>query len=699
MKTLLGAARDALGRVVNRTPVPYVGRAEALSLPFGRRSGVDAQLEAMGSNGVLFPIISALTEATSAVEWDLWRKSPSGEPEDRVKVDRHLALTIWNKPNGFFTRGELVESVQQHVDLVGEGWLVVARDPRVPALPLELWFVRPDRITPVKSPTEFLVGYIYTGPNGEQVPLEQQDVMMLRLPNPMDPYRGMGPVQAILTDLDSSKYSAEWNRNFFLNSAEPGGIIEVEDTLTDDEFKLMTTRWREQHQGVSQAHRVAVLERGKWVDRKFSMRDMQFAELRRVSSDVIREAYRMPGFVLGQLGDVNRATAEAAKAWFAEQMTTPRLERWKAMLNNDWLPLFGKNAALELEFDYRDPVPANSEANNAERDSKVNAAQKMTSSGYDGKIVGEWLELPEELAASWEKPAPPVAPGVGTAGDNAGSPGSVPGAPQGGGAARAESRQRIRHHHRYLVNVDSTEIDLSQVQADWQAALTELLAQWENVTAAQREQIMQQVQVAVDADNPSQLGNMVVTTSTGTALLMAAMVALAAAGAAALIAEAAEQGVHIQAGTAEAEELAKIAAVTADLLGDGLVNAAGREAVRNYHPTAVGSEVAQKVDDHLVSLSDSFLRDNLGGALSRAQAAGRIATLLLAPEASMYSSEILDTSICKPCRQVNGKFLGLSSQMAQVDRLYPNGQYIACLGGIRCRGQVVAVWRPDQVRR
>ncbi len=237
------------------------------------------------------------------------------------------------------------------------------------------------------------------------------------------------------------------------------------------------------------------------------------------------------------------------------------------------------------------------------------------------------------------------------------------------------------------------------MQEDWQAALTELLAQWDNITAAQRDQIMQQVEVAVDADNPSQLANMVVTTSTATALLMAAMVALAALGAAALVAEAAEQGVHVQPATAEAEELAKIAAATADLLGDGLVNAAGREAVRHYHPTAIGSEVAQSVDDHLASLSDAFLRDNLGGALSRAQAAGRMATLLLAPEASMYSSEILDTAICKPCKQINGKFLGLSSQMAQVDRLYPNGQYIACLGGVRCRGQVVAVWRPTQVGR
>ena len=36
-------------------------------------------------------------------------------------------------------------------------------------------------------------------------------------------------------------------------------------------------QWEEQHRGVSRAHRVAILEQGKWIDRKYTMRDMQFA--------------------------------------------------------------------------------------------------------------------------------------------------------------------------------------------------------------------------------------------------------------------------------------------------------------------------------------------------------------------------------------------------------------------------------------
>ena len=33
--------------------------------------------------------------------------------------------------------------------------------------------------------------------------------------------------------------------------------------------------------------------------------------------------------------------------------------------------------------------------------------------------------------------------------------------------------------------------------------------------------------------------------------------------------------------------------------------------------------------------------------------------------------------------------------LAEVERLYPNGGYVDCLGRERCRGTVVAIWRPE----
>ena len=401
--SLFGGLADA---VRNKSPVPFVGKQ--LQIPWVAPSGAEQQMRAMGAVGTLFSIVNRTSVSTSKGCWHLYRKSPTGDKEKRVEITRHWALDIWNKPNKFMTQQEFVESFQQHVDLTGEGWWVIGRDDRARSIPLNIWPVRPDRMAPVPDATNFISGYEYTGPNGEKIPLGLDEVIFIRMPNPLDPYRGMGPVQSILADLDATKYSAEWNRNFFINGAEPGGIVEVDKRLSDDEFNEMSERWDEQHRGVANAHRVAIIEQGRWVERKFTNRDMQFVEMRNVSSKVIREAFGMPKFAVGDVEDVNRATAEAAKAWFAEELTVPRLERIRGALNNDFLPLFGK-AGEELEFDFDSPVPADREAEGKDLVAKSTAVKTLIDTGFDGDEAREVCGLPP---MKWEKPAPPPPPVV-----------------------------------------------------------------------------------------------------------------------------------------------------------------------------------------------------------------------------------------------------------------------------------------------
>lgn len=408
--------RSPLGTLFNKTPVPYVSKRSSLAFPSVRTNNAEAQMAAMGAVGTLFSIVTRLTDSTAAGVWDLWRKAPAQATADRKPVLTHAALDLWDQPNKFMDQATFVEIFQQHLDLVGEAWWVVVRSKRS-KIPLELWPVRPDRMSPIPHVTKFVAGYVYSSPDGEQVPLAVDEVIFLRMPNPLDIYRGMGPVQAILADLDANKYSAEWNRNFFLNSAEPGGIIEVDRRLSDEEFDELRDRWAEQHQGVSAAHRVALIESGmKWVTRTITQKDMQFSELRSQSTDIIREAYGMPKFALGDVEDVNRATAEASATWFGKQLTTPRLARIRSALNSQLLPLYGERGRNGVEFDFRDPVPANREADNAERTSKAIAAQSLVSVGYDPADVLVAVDLPpikhsgivpSAAPAEPRKPGPP----------------------------------------------------------------------------------------------------------------------------------------------------------------------------------------------------------------------------------------------------------------------------------------------------
>ena len=378
-RTLLGALLNRASTATANPPVPFSGRAQSYGV-FGSNRTAEGQMRAMSSVGTLFAIVDRTSNATALVDWKLYRKAKSGRKEDRTEVTSHAALDLWNSPNKFMPRQEFVEAQQQHFDLTGEAWWVIARAPGF-KLPLEMWPVRPDRITPVPDREKFLKGYVYTSPDGEQIPLELDEVIQLRRPNPLDPYRGLSPVLSILPDLDTSRYSAEWARAFFINSAQPGGVIEVPVHLDDREWDEMRERWAEQHKGVHNAHKVAIIEHGaKWSDRTISQRDMQFVELRGATRDAVREAYGISKTAIGDFEDINRASALAAKSWFAEQQTVPRLERIKGALNNELLPMYGPTAE-GLEFDYEPPTPPDPEIEATTLTARANAASALAATG------------------------------------------------------------------------------------------------------------------------------------------------------------------------------------------------------------------------------------------------------------------------------------------------------------------------------
>ncbi|MEU0207356.1 phage portal protein [Streptomyces canus] len=404
-RTLLGAFVNAARTATVNTPVPFASRSSSNGGVFGSNRSAEGQLRAMSAVGTLFAIVDRTSNATALVDWKLWRKAMSGRVEDRVEVTSHAALDLWNRPNPFMPRQEFVESSTQHYDLTGETPWVIARAAGF-SIPLEMWPVRPDRITPQPDPEKFLKGYVYTSPDGQQIPLELNEVIFLRRPNPLDPYRGLSPILSILPDLDTSRYAAEWSRAFFINSAQPGGILQFDQRLSDAQFDELRDRWAEQHKGVSNAHRVAILEQGKWVDRTISQRDMQFVELRGATADRVREAYGISKTAIGDFEDINRASALAAKAWFAEQQTIPRLERIKAALNNELLPMFGATAQ-GLEFDYCDPVPPDPETEAATLTARANAAAALRTAGWEPAGILSAVGLPEIPFAG-----APVAPGV-----------------------------------------------------------------------------------------------------------------------------------------------------------------------------------------------------------------------------------------------------------------------------------------------
>lgn len=403
-------AKSLIGKVVNLAtssrPIPFNDRWNIQGNNLYGNGPQDrfTQLTTTRGQGTLFAIVQLLSTGQMKAKWHLYdtdttarvRYSKSDVGSDmRSEVFRNQALKLWRRPNPFHTGGMFRECGWQFMELVGEWYWVLNRGPSGKGVPIEIWNVRPDRMTPVPDKKNFLAGWVYTGPNGEEVPLTNDEVIQMKYPDPSDPYRGLSAVQSLMAVIDSSKYTSEWTRNFFLNSATPGGIVQFAKRLSDDEFNEFVARWRQQHQGVARGHRVGVLEQGaEWIPNTMTMNDMQFADLNKISRDQIREAYRIHQAMLGNSDDVNRANAQTAEEVHVAWHEVTRLERTRDVLNEFYLPLFGRTAEGR-EFDFDDPTPTSSNEANDELTAKASAAaQLIGTQAFDPQDVLEVVGLP-----------------------------------------------------------------------------------------------------------------------------------------------------------------------------------------------------------------------------------------------------------------------------------------------------------------
>jgi HK97 family phage portal protein len=446
--SLLGKAIAAAAGPQDRPPVP-IGEAVARAMPTGT-SPDERLLRAFGSNGTTHSNAGLLAEATAGPAWGLYRQQPqdgrvrystsSQGSDQRTEVVQHAALALLKRPNKFWSRSRLFEISQLYQELTGKCHWVLTRLPGSD-LPIGIWPVRPDRMTPVPDPETYLRGWVYSTPDGrERIPLLPDEVIFNPLPDPMDPYNGTGWVQPVLDEIDAVRYAAQYNKQFFYNSARPDGVLSVDHRISDEEWDELTDRWRDAHRGVSRAHRVAVLEGVTWVPTSASAKDMDFANLMSTGGDRIRESAGMHKIMTGLVDDVNRANAQTGEEIFAAWKVAPRLRRWRDVLNYQYLPKFGATGD-GVEFDFSYPSPVNREQDNLELTAKAGAFAVLVTSGCDPHDAAKIVGLPDMKMISSPPPGGlpagmPPSPGAGElapAGQDAGD---------GGQAAQAVLRLR-----------------------------------------------------------------------------------------------------------------------------------------------------------------------------------------------------------------------------------------------------------------
>lgn len=186
------------------------------------------------------------------------------------------------RPNRWQSQAEFQGQAEAFLNIAGNAYIMIDRQ-RGQTVPVALHLLRPDRvfIVPSNSQKE-IVGFIYV-PEGKSVrdgtPFLAQDIIHIKLPNPLDPLEGLGyglsPISSMAKSLDVDNSVTNYLKLFFQNGAMPPGLLSFDVPMDDGTVSRARERWMEIYGGSANWADVAVLDQGG----KYQKLGLSFQEL------------------------------------------------------------------------------------------------------------------------------------------------------------------------------------------------------------------------------------------------------------------------------------------------------------------------------------------------------------------------------------------------------------------------------------
>lgn len=127
-------------------------------------------------------------------------------------------------------------------------------------------------------------------------------VDILHIPALLTPgsFVGLNPIEYMRGAFGLAAATERFGGQYFANSANPSGVIEVESDLTETETLEMARAWKAAHQGLGQANLPAVLTGGAtWKTIGISPDDAQFLATRAFQAQTIASFFRVPEHLMG----------------------------------------------------------------------------------------------------------------------------------------------------------------------------------------------------------------------------------------------------------------------------------------------------------------------------------------------------------------------------------------------------------------
>ena len=219
------------------------------------------------------------------------------EPRGKERATNHPLYSLLHQaPNREQTPIELFENMAGHLALWGNAYCEIEYDGA--GRRIGLWPLRPDRMSVEANDNNERV-YVYQLPSGEYQPLSRSRVWHVRGWG-TEAWTGKSPIALAREAIGLSAATEAYGARFFGNDSRPGGVLRHPNTLTAEGAGRLRDSWNAAHQGLSNSHRVAVLEEGvEWQQIGIPPEEAQFLETRKFVETQLCQIYRVPPHMIG----------------------------------------------------------------------------------------------------------------------------------------------------------------------------------------------------------------------------------------------------------------------------------------------------------------------------------------------------------------------------------------------------------------
>ena len=204
-----------------------------------------------------------------------------------------------------------------------------------------LFLHQPQHVFPIPDPVNFVSGYSVEYPNTPKKIIEPQNMMWIRVPHPVDPYKGQTPLESAGLAIEFDYYSRVYNRNFVINDGRPGGMLIIKGDMEEEQSEEIARRFRgSTGSNIGGAGRITILsaEDAEFIDTSVNQRDAQYTEARELNKQEILLSFGVPESVIGNASGRTFANADVELEVFWRETMLPHLtllERAFDILDDD----------------------------------------------------------------------------------------------------------------------------------------------------------------------------------------------------------------------------------------------------------------------------------------------------------------------------------------------------------------------------